>query len=335
MNLYLMHIFILKKVWKVNKMIVYIYPISLFPDLHSDKIFGAILATMNDLFPSIINDLIERFKQNNPPFLISSAFPFIKINNKKFRFYPKILLNEKVDLNCDMEIIKNFDNVKFLQEEIFFDIINGNLSFNEILTNYDSYFQMDEFLLNQNFDAQNFQNFSNKMIVSQNSINRLNNFPKVFYSEGIKYNNSHGLFFHISFFDNNFVEILKAVLRLLKDRGFGNKISIGRGQFVYEIENEDIYKNHSSKFSTDDHYFVTLSRFIPTDEDLKFIDLNSNYELGFKRGINRFGGICKQVIFFSEGSTFLAKKNKYFGKIFDSSEYSVEYGFAFNLKIKM
>ena len=28
-------------------------------------------------------------------------------------------------------------------------------------------------------------------------------------------------------------------------------------------------------------------------------------------------------------------EDKYFGKIFDSSEYSVEYGFAFNLKIKM
>ena len=327
------HILILKKVWKVYKMLVYIYPISLFPDLHSDKLFGAILATMNDLFPSIIDDVIERFKQNNPPFLISSAFPFVKIKNKKFRFYPKILLNENLDLNFDMEIIKNFDNVKFLQEELFFDIITGNLSFNEILNNYDAYFQIDEFLLNQNLSVQKFQNFSNKMIISQNNINRLNNSSKVLYSEGIKYNSSHGLFFHISFFDETFVEILKAVFRLLKDRGFGSRISIGRGQFVYEIEYDDIYKNHNSKYSVDENYFVTLSRFIPSGDDLKFIDLNSNYELGFKRGINRFGGICKQTIFFSEGSTFLANENKYYGKLFDSSKYSVEYGFAFNLKI--
>lgn len=316
-------------------MLVYIYPISLFPDLHSDKIFGAILATMNDLFPSIVDDLIKRFEENNPPFLISSAFPFLEINNRKIRFYPKLLLTEKFDLSYDMEIIKDFDKVNFLQEEIFFDIINGNLSFNEILNNYDTYFQIGEFLLNQNLNIKKIQNFSKKMIVSQNRINRLNNHFKVFYSEGIKYNNSHGLFFHISFFDEDFIEILNAVFRLLKDRGFGGKISIGRGQFEYEIENYDVYKDHNSKFSTNDKYFVTLSRFIPTEDDLKFIDLNSNYELGFKRGKNRFGDICKQSIFFTEGSTFLANENKYFGKLFVSSEHSVEYGFAFNLKIKM
>ncbi|WP_295593415.1 type III-A CRISPR-associated RAMP protein Csm4 [uncultured Methanobrevibacter sp.] len=316
-------------------MIVYIYPISLFPDLHSDKIFGAILSTLNDLFPSITDTVIKRFKQNNPPFLISSAFPFININNKKIRFYPKILLNDESDFNGDLEIIKNFDDVKFLQEEIFFDIINGNLSFNQILNNYGNYFQVDEFLLNQNIDIQELKNFSKRMIVSQNSINRLNNFFKVFYSEGIKYNDVHGLFFHISFFDEGFIEIFKAVLRLLKDRGFGSKISIGRGQFSYELENDDVYKNHNSKFSINNNYFVTLSRFIPTSDDLKFIDLNSNYELYFKRGIDRFGDFRKQAIFFSEGSTFLGNENNFFGKLFDSSENSVEYGFAFNLKINV
>lgn len=315
-------------------MLFYIYPHSLFPDLHSDKIFGAILATMNDLFPSVTEDLIKRFKQDNPPFLISSAFPFIKIKNNKIRFYPKILLDEELDFKFDLETIKNFDDIKFLQEEIFFDIISGKLSFNEIFNNYDNYSKIGEFLFNKQLNIQEFQNFSNRMIVSQNTINRLNNSYKAFYSEGIKYNSYHGLFFHISFFDNDFIEILKAVFRLLKDRGFGSKISIGRGQFKYEIENDDIYKNHNSKFSVDENYFVTLSRFIPTKNDLKFIDLNSNYELGFKRGINKFGYPCKQVIYFSEGSTFLANENKYFGKLFDSSEHSVEYGFAFNLKIK-
>ena len=316
-------------------MLVYIYPISLFPDLHSDRIFGAILSTMKDLFPLITDNVVERFKHNNPPFLISSAFPFIKIKNKKVRFYPKILLNKELDFNFDLEVIKNFDDVKFIQEEIFFDILNGNLNFNEILNNYDKYFQIDEFLLNQNLNIQDFQNFSNRMIVSQNAINRLNNYFKVFYSEGIKYNSTHGLFFHISFLDDEFIEILKSVFRLLKDRGFGSKISIGRGQFIYEIENDDVYKNHNSNFSEEDNYFVTLSRFIPTSDDLKFIDLTSNYELGFKRGIDRYGNLRKQVIFFSEGSTFSTNENRYFGKLFESSGNSVEYGFAFNLKIKM
>lgn len=315
-------------------MLVYIYPISLFPDLHSDKIFGAILATMNDLYPSKVDEVINRFKQNNPPFLISSSFPFIKINNKKIRFYPKILINEELDFNGDFEIIKKFDDVKFFQEEIFLSILNGDMSFSEILNNYDDYFQIREFLFNQDLDIQKFKNFSNRMIVSQNTINRLNNHYKLFYSEGTKYNVNYGLFFHVSFFDDEFKEIFKGCLRLLEDRGFGSKISIGRGQFRYEVENIDIYKTHNLNFTIEDTYFVTLSRFIPTCDDLDFIDLNSNYELNSKRGIDKFGNFRKQVIFFTEGSTFFANENRYFGKLYDSSNSSVEYGFAFPLKIK-
>lgn len=331
-----MRIFSLKTVWKVNKMLVYIYPISLFPDLHSDKIFGAILATMNDLFPSIIDNVIKRFKQNNPPFIISSAFPFIEINDNKIRFYPKIMLNEEIEFKEDLDVIKNFDDVKFLQEEIFLDILNGNLSYEEILNNYEDYFQKGEFLLNQDFNIHKFQNFFNRTIVSQNTINRLNNHYKVFFTEGNRYNQGYGLFFHISFFDDEFIEIIKSVFRLLKDRGFGSKISIGKGQFDYVLENYDIYEFHNSQFTVDENYFVTISRFIPTLDDLKFISSNpnSNYELGFKRGKDRFGNTGKQAIFFSEGSTFLANENRYFGKLFDSNKNFVDYGFAFNLKIK-
>ncbi len=315
-------------------MLIYIYPISLFPDLHSDKIFGAIMATMADLFPSIIDNVIEQFKENNPPFLISSAFPFINYQNKKIRFYPKILLNEELNFEYDLETIKNFDDIRFLQEDIFFDILNSDLSYNEILSNYDNYFQIGEFLFNQNLKIKKIQNYSNKVIVSQNMVNRFNKHSKVFYSEGIEYNNAHGLFFHVSFLDEKYEEILKAVFRLLKDRGFGSKISIGRGQFRYEIENDDVYENHNSTFSKEENYFVTLSRFIPTSSDLNFIDTNSNYELGFKRSIDRFGNNCKQIIFFTEGSTFLGNGNKILGKLVKSGEQSLEYGFAFNLKIK-
>lgn len=70
-------------------MLVYIHPISLFPELHSDKIFGAILANMNDLYPSLVDIVIQKFKNRNPPFLISSAFPFIEKTMKKLDFILK------------------------------------------------------------------------------------------------------------------------------------------------------------------------------------------------------------------------------------------------------
>ena len=121
-------------------MLIYINPQSNFPDLHSDKIFGAILSTMNDLFPSKTEEVISDFNNGKPPFLISSAFPFIKIDDKKFKFYPRIMINEKKFAVEDTNAIKEFKNVKFFQEEIFFSILNNDLTINENLNNYDNFF---------------------------------------------------------------------------------------------------------------------------------------------------------------------------------------------------
>lgn len=312
-------------------MIVYINPISLFPELHSDKIYGAILATMNELYPFMMDEVLKKFRSYNPPFLISSAFPFINNGNRKIRFYPKVFINEEIEYDGNIDIIKKYDEIDYLQEEIFFDILNGKLSINELLNNYMHYFQVDNLLLVEDL---NVENCFKKMFVPQNLINRLNNSNKFFNSEGIKYNDFCGVFFNITFFDNDYIEILESIFRLLQDRGFGSHISIGHGHFTYEIEEKDIYKEHNSKFTIDDNYFVILSRFVPKSTELTFIDENSYYELDFKRGKNKFDESRKQIIFFKEGSTFLGINSVYLGEVIDSSSKSVEIGFAFPLKIR-
>lgn len=311
-------------------MLIYIKPKSLFPELHSDKIFRAILSVMNELYPSKIEEVKEKFKLGEPPFLISSAFPFIEYNNKKIRFFPKILLNQEIIFSDDMEIIKKFEKIKYYQEEIFFKILMGELTVNDILNNFNDYYLIDNLLLIEDLDL---KNCYKKVTVQQSRINRLNNSNKSFFSEGLQFNNFCGLFFSIKIFDDEFYNILLSVFRLLKDKGFGNNISIGRGHFDYYVEKKDIFELHNSKFSSNEDYFVTLSRFIPTCEDITFIDTNSNYELGFKISTNRWDNKQHQIIFFKEGSTF--HSNKIFsGKLMDLGNKSLEYGFAFPLKIK-
>ena len=81
------------------------------------------------------------------------------------------------------------------------------------------------------------------------------------------------------------------------------------------------------------NYFITLSRFIPNEDDLSKINEYSSYEIGSKRGKSPAGEIRKQIRFFKEGSVF-PNYNKYYGKIVESGKDSpaIEYGFAFPVK---
>ena len=63
-------------------MLIYIKPLSVFPELHSDRLFGAIFSAISELYPEKLNEIIENFEDNNPPFIISSTFPAIKIGDE-------------------------------------------------------------------------------------------------------------------------------------------------------------------------------------------------------------------------------------------------------------
>ena len=312
-------------------MLVYIEPLSMFPKLHSDKLFGAILATMSEIFPNKIDETINYFKNNNPPFLISSSFPVIKINNNKIRFLPKLILKDKFDSSINQNIKKDFKKVDFIEEKIFFDIIRSKLSQSQILENYyDEYTRINNLLMRGNHDIN--MEFTKSTIRPHNSINRLSNRTKIFYNEGDFYQkNCAGLFFYVEVFNNSYNHIIISCLKFLEDRGFGKDISTGNGQFKFSVEESNIFNFGNS--IDDGDKFVTLSRFIPTEDDLKFINEESCYELDSKRSIGRNGDVRKQIHFFKEGSTFSYYK-KFYGKIVDVGNYkpAIEFGYAFPIK---
>ena len=166
-------------------------------------------------------------------------------------------------------------------------------------------------------------------ILPNNSINRLTNETEtIFYSEGIEYGNM-GLFFLIDVLNEEYECILKSALKFLRDRGLGRDISTGKGQFDFEIEEisiDDLYENSGNKF-------ITLSRFIPSKDDLGKIISECNYELGSKRGRDKSGEIRKQIRFFKEGSTFRNSKEIY-GELVEVGVNlpAIEYGYAFPVK---
>ena len=310
-------------------MLIYIKPLSVFPELHSDRLFGAILSAIVELYPDKINEIINDYKNNNPPFIISSTFPSVNVDGEKIRFLPKIIVNNSSNNPFNFNDLKDFKKVEYYEENIFFDIVNGNLSENDILNNYTNYYRINNLLMNKNRDINiNVKN----AILPNNMINRLSGETKIFYSEGLRYSENIELFCFIEVFNPEYNDIIKSVFKFLKDRGFGRDISTGKGQFDYQIENTNISDLTTKQEIHDEDKFITLSRFIPSENDLKFIKDYSDYEILSKRSKDKSGEIRKQVRFFKEGSTF---KNyaKYYGCIVETGKVkpAIEYGFAFPL----
>lgn len=310
-------------------MLIYLKPLSIFPELHSDTLFGAITYAISELYPEKIDEMIESFK-SEPPFIISSTFPFIFNNARKIKFYPKIIFPHKskdLDEKFRPKDFKDYKKVKFIEESLFFDLLKGKLNESDILRNYNQYISVKGLLMRKSDDID--FNFGEN-IIPNNSVNRITNETEgIFYTSGNEFRNM-GLFFLVEFANEEYRPIIKATMKFLKDRGFGRDISTGKGHFDYSIEDEYSINQY------DGNYFVTLSRFIPNSDDLARINEFASYEIDSKRGKSSSNEIRKQVRFFKEGSVFPDYK-KYYGRIVQSGKVNpaIEYGFAFPLKCRL
>ena len=304
-------------------MLVYIKPLSTFPKLHSDTLFGALTSAISELYPDLVDEMLNEFEAGNPPFLISSAFPVIFNEDEKIKFYPKLIINSDLS-GIDSKVIKDYKKVDYIEEKLFHGLINGDLSEKDILNNYNKYYRFSNLFMSEKADVD--IGFGEN-ILPNNSVNRLFHETKIFYTQGDSYKNI-GLFFLVEVFNDDYNQIIESAVKFLKDRGFGRDISTGKGHFDYEIDNSIQFSNE-----TDSNIFVTLSRYIPTDEELKRINDYSYYEIDSKRGRDKTGEIRKPVRFFKEGSVF-PNYQKNYGNIIKSGDVNpaVEYGYAFPLR---
>lgn len=310
-------------------MLIYLEPLSIFPELHSDTIFGALTYAIKELYGvEKVKEMINDFNEE-PPFILSSTFPYVFKGDIKIRFFPKVILNTVDDAERSINDLKTYKKIDFLEEDIFFKLINGEISEGEIISSISDYHKVKNLLMKEDYGID--IGFSEN-IIPNNSINRLNNETKIFYTSGKEFKYL-GLFFIIEFNNEEYKPVIKSAIRFLKDRGFGKDISVGKGHFDYKID-EDYSINDFLNNQENMEYFITLSRYIPNGEEIKEIDQSSSYELGSKRGMSSQGDIRKHVRFFKEGSIFPVYKD-YYGTIVPSgtdSNPAVEFGFAFPLK---
>lgn len=308
-------------------MLVYIKPLSLFPEIHSDTLFGAICSAISNIYPDKIDDMINEFN-NNPPFIISSPLPFIyDTNNNIVRFYPKI--KDSSNKKHDSNKLKKYKSIEYFDEETFLKFINGDVTTPNLIENIDK-LSYNNMIIQRDYGT----NFSCKeKIIPGNSINRLDNSSEnIYYTSGYEYYNM-GLYFFIRFYNKEYESIIKSAIKYLKDGGLGKDVSIGKGQFDYFIEENNTIED--KLYHNKGNFFTTLSRYIPTESEITNLPKKTYYDIVSKRGRFSTGEIRRKVNFFSEGSSFLNTNQDYYGRNIESGivNPSIEYGYAFVIKI--
>lgn len=310
-------------------MIIYIEPKSLFPQLSSDTIYGAIFSAISNLYEDF-NEFLDLFKKS-PPFLISSAFPYIG-RGDKIHFFPMPIDGvSDFKKKKDVEGTKKLKKVRYIHESIFNKWINGEIDEVFLLKNINQFKIKDSLIYPKELDLDfNIDSLDN----ARNSINRLVQSTDIFYSSGKSYKNA-GIFFLVRFADDEakkkYGSVISGAVKFLEDRGIGEDVSSGKGHFeIIEFSDREIIQE-----SQTGNRFISLSRYHPTLEEIKiYHDKNElYYDIITKRGRSSDGRIRKQVRFFSEGSTFPNLGKEVYGGLVPVDKKAIEFGYAYDVRI--
>lgn len=300
-------------------------PFSIFTNkVYSFTIFGAISWGYILLYgKNRFKELLERFKNKKPPFLLSSLLP----KEKDKYYYPKPLLKPQRDKAISYDY-KKVKKIKYIEFNILKEVLDGKIK--------------EEIELNQILKDKEIKNFFFEEIVYRIKLDEYYldlEKQSNLYSEEIFVSNES--FIVLAFKDDNIKKEIESVFKLIEDIGIGGNRSIGYGKIKFgDIkENKDLEMYLNKK--TDK--FITLSPIIPT----KHFDFSqSYYEVFTFRGAidNNYGfhnvDIWKdKVLYIEEGSNLKSLDNKDFPGEFLSvkninGENIYQYGLGFPLYIK-
>ena len=186
--------------------------------IHSDALFSALMTLWNYFY----DDDVEAMCQN-PPFSISSAFPY----KSSTYFFPRPMVKIGKKGEDDLKIGKKLKKVKYLSKDLLETICKGELlefSEKETFQDYKFWFGRNSDKLNQ--DSKLFT----EREIPRVSIDRATFSSEIFYFSEIIFEKDSGLFFLVKFNEEGFRSKFETVLRLLCDEGIGGDKKVGKGK---------------------------------------------------------------------------------------------------------
>lgn len=284
-------------------MTVYMKPLSPFLKSlpRSDTLFGGICWGIRWVFgEDVLTGLLERFDEGDPPFVLSSAFPYVEQEGRRLHFVPRPLLSPSLGESGDLETLRNFKRfkkVRYLERKDFNDLLNGRVTYEELYQRFASE-RMEKSPEVRPFETPG------------NAINRLSGTVdegRLFFSSEARVERG-GLFFLVRCNDGKVPEYIQGAVRFLGDRGIGGDASVGRGAFEPEFADEDVVEE-----PTDGDRCVALSLVHPTVDDLSFLEEQRerlSYEMVKRKGhvesmYMATPRVWKEtLLMFAEGSVF-------------------------------
>jgi CRISPR-associated protein Csm4 len=251
---------------------------------HSDTLFGAYCHGYRLLYgEAALTELLQRFRQGAPPFLLSSAFPFWDGT-----FYLPIP-------RCQIPAAKEQKKITFVGLEAWNRLIKG-----EDLADVGPQAALLPRPKKQGAPAVPWTIRD----VPRVGLNRLNAHPDeaFFYFGEAWYREDAGLYFLFQVWDPQDESRFRAVWRLLAHEGLGGDRTVGKGQF-----HPPDFQSLSLTAPADATHSVALSLYYPRPEEISGLS-EAYYDLLDRRGyiFSPAGQSIRRrpTRFFAEGSVF-------------------------------
>ncbi len=287
---------------------VHIYPYSSMKDIpRSDTIYGMIFIAMKMLMgEEFLEDVLQRFIEGNPPFLLSSAFPFTFTDVTKQHWLPRPMLPpfDPFMGASDTERYgkaKAFRAMKYIDSKTFSALASGEKTECEL---FESWCAGE-----QGNDAGGCENFL-PVETMHNGIHRMSGSV----AEGVLFSERE-IFFRGGFYFllRGDETMLNGPLNFLSDFGIGGNNSTGKGQFSYEIGDASFLRVPETA-----SHIVNLSCYLPEEKEIALYRNSDDcyYSISSYRGTlgTHFTGnrrVWKKRLFlFSEGSVFPCNMGK-------------------------
>jgi len=292
--------------------------------IHSDTIFSGICNAYRLLYgKDETESLLEKFKNEQPSFLISSAFPYID----DIVFFPMPKFINFSDYVKDEKLFKKSKKIEFVSEEIIKGISKNR--FKEELKEEN---MVQGKILVTGKESEKIKNASiwKEKEVARVVIDRKTNASNIYYFGEVEYCDKCGLHFLIKFMENGIRNKIEAAIRLLGDEGIGGDRSYGKGLFEAEFNNFE--------WSIKEGKFMNLSLYLPKENEIEMVK-KGWYEIvnrgGWVYSPDKKGERKKFVRMIKEGSTFEGDE-AFYGRITEigtSEEYHHVYRYGYGMPL--
>ena len=307
---------------------------------HSDTLFSCIINAYAELHsgnPNAVDKLLAPFHEGNPPFRISSAFPFQQSENAVRYYVPRPLIdplefyNPRRGQNARKSYGKLVRNLPFVSLERFKGYWLGEGTQARIT-------KKDLEAANQEVS-----DLYEQTIRPQHTRDRLTDATEIYHTGLVYFASNSGLYFLIEINDTSILswEDFRAVLDLAGSNGLGGRRSHGNGAFeVKDDKIEELDQTWENLFNQQNG-FVNLSLYWP--ETSGCLDPLA-YQLVSRRGwcyssVTPTQMKRKAVTMFGEGSVFRNEPKGTLANVTPDKGFTAHslyrYGISISLPIKL